>query len=125
MILFSWGWLNQNAWCASALLAVGFAGAAVTMWWHMKETHGGRHNYLVVAGLAVLAGSFVLVGVSVGDQPILDSHTLIPAIRVMWFIAAVLLNSYLVVYWAQRVKWNGWMGWRRMNSPNRIKHQWL
>lgn len=101
-----WPWLNQNAWIASALLVIAFGGAALTMAWHIAETRSSRSGYLVVVGLLVMAVSFVLAGVSVGEQPIIEDRTLIPLIRILWLLAAVMLNSFMAIYWAQRVNLN-------------------
>lgn len=101
-----WEWLNQNAWVGSALLVIAFLGGALTMAWHIMETRSRRASYLVVAALLLLALSFVGVGVSVGDRPILTSRVLIPYIRILWFVAAVLLNAFIVVFWAARVRWS-------------------
>lgn len=99
-----WPWLNQNAWVASALMVVAFAGAAATMAWHIVEIRSTRYTYLVVAGLLLFALSFVLVGVSVGEKPILPTRNLIPMIRILWLVSAILLNTFLLVYWATRIK---------------------
>lgn len=104
-MMAGWPWLNDNAWIASALLVVAFAGAALTMTWHMAESNSSKSGYLVVAGLLVLSGSFVLVGVTVGDQPVVSNGVLVPLIRILWLGAAVLLNSFMVLYWAERVEW--------------------
>lgn len=106
-----WEWLNQNTWVASALLVIAFGGAALTMAWHIVESRSSKAGYLVVAGLAVLSVSFVLAGVTVGENPIVNDRALIPLIRILWFVAAVLLDSFMVLYWSERVRWAG-----RMNN---------
>jgi hypothetical protein len=118
--MLGWDWLNHNAWIASLLLVVAFGGAAVTMWWHIKETRSARYNYLVVAGLLIMAASFVLAGVSVGEQPIIESRVLIPIIRLLWLAAGVAINAFMVGYWLRRVQWNGWRGWRKPNELRTI-----
>ncbi len=97
-------WLNQNAWVASALIVVAFCGAALTMTWHIRKTRSERYNYIAVAGLLVFAASFVLVGVSVGERPIVPTRALIPAIRIMWLTAAILLDVFLAIYWGMRLR---------------------
>jgi len=100
-----WQWLNENAWIASALLVIAFGGAACTMWWHIIETRSRRSSYLVVVALALLALSFVLVGVTVGERPILPGGVLVPMIRLMWLAVALMLNAFMVVYWSSRIVW--------------------
>lgn len=96
-------WLNHNAWIASALIVVALTGAAVTMAWHIMETHSARYNYIAVLGLLLFAASFVLVGVSVGERPIVPTRTLIPVIRILWLAAALILNAFLGIYWSKRI----------------------
>lgn len=103
--LGGWGWLNANAWVASALLVVAFTGGAASMAWHIRTTHAHRSNYLAVVGMLILAASFVLVGVSVGERPIIESRVLIPTARVLWFTAALIFNGYLIAYWSRRIHW--------------------
>lgn len=98
-----WPWLNENAWVASALMAIALAGGAATMGWHVWRTRGRRSNYLAIVGLLVLAAAFVLTGVSVGERPIVEGRVLIPTIRLLWLAAAVIFNGYLVGYWWRRV----------------------
>lgn len=100
-----WPWLNQHAWVASALLVVALVGGAATMGWHLRRTHGHRSNYASIGGLLVLAASFVLTGVSVGENPIVESRALIPLIRLLWLAAALIFNGYLVAYWWRRIVW--------------------
>ena len=103
--LDGWHWLNQNAWIASAMLVVALLGGAVSMWWHIKESRSKPYNYLAVFGLVLMAVSFVLVGISVGENPIWPGGKLIPIIRVLWFASALIFNGYLCAYWARRLKW--------------------
>lgn len=103
--LTGWGWLNQNAWIASALLVVAFTGGAASMAWHIRATHAHRSNYLAVVGMLILAASFVLVGVSVGEHPIVESRVLIPTGRLLWFTAALVFNASLIAYWSRRIRW--------------------
>lgn len=103
--LSGWQWLNQNAWVASALMVVALVGAAGTMAWHIHESRSVRYNYLVIAGLLVLAASFVLTGISVGERPIWPNRQLIPMIRILWLSSALIFNGYLCAYWARRLKW--------------------
>lgn len=100
-----WDFLNQNAWLASALMVVALSGAALTMLWHMFETDSGGYNYLVIVALVVLAISFVLAGVSVGERPIVAGRQLIPMIRVLWLVSAIIFNLFLGMYWGKRVRW--------------------
>lgn len=104
-ILPGWHWLNQNAWIASALLVVALFGAAGTMAWHIYESRSARYNYLVIVGLMVLAASFVLTGISVGENPILTGRQLIPTIRLLWLTSALTFNFYLCAYWVRRLQW--------------------
>lgn len=113
-------WLNQNAWIASALLVIAFAGAGMTMAWHILETRSTRFGYLVVAGLFVMALSFVFVGMSVGEQPIVENRSLIPLIRILWLAGAVLLNSFMVMYWWARVDWHKIGLFRRLFVDNQV-----
>lgn len=104
--LFSgWNWLNQNAWIASALLVVALTGASATMAWHIHESRSARYNYLVIAGLVLMAVSFVLTGISVGERPIWPGRQLIPMIRILWLSSALIFNGYLCACWARRLKW--------------------
>ncbi len=96
-----WPWLNDNAWVASALLCVAFCGAAITMLWRGYETNSSRSFSVAVAGLLLLSASFVLVGVSVGTQPIVPGRALLPWIRLMWLWSALLLNGFMVLYWVR------------------------
>lgn len=100
-----WEYLNQNAWFASALLLVALSAAALTLLQYTIESGGGWYTYIGVVGLVVLACSFVLVGVSVGERPIVPGRQLLPIIRLLWFAAAVLLNIALTIYWIKRVHW--------------------
>lgn len=100
-------YLNANAWVASALLSVAFLGASLSMMWHMFETHSKPYNYLAVAGLLLMSLSFVLTGVIVGEQPIVTGRALLPLIRLLWLLAGLALNAYIVMYWGVRVKWKG------------------
>ncbi len=100
-------WLNQNAWIASALIVIALTGSAGTVAWHICESHSERYNYIAVVGLLVFAVSFVLVGMSVGDRPIVPTRALIPAIRILWLAAALILNAYLCIYWGKRIRFVG------------------
>lgn len=105
-----WGgfpWLNEHAWVASALLVVSLLGGAVSMWWHIHESRSKPYNYLAVFGLVLMAVSFVLVGISVGEKPIWEGRRLIPVIRVLWLVSALIFNGYLCAYWARRLRWKG------------------
>lgn len=104
-MLAGWDWLNQNAWIASALMVVALTGAAGTMAWHIHESHSARYNYLVIVGLVLMAVSFVLTGISVGDKPILPGRQLIPTVRILWLSSALIFNGYLCAYWARRLQW--------------------
>ncbi len=104
-VLSGWNWLNQNAWVSSALLVVALTGAGVTMAWHIYESHIAAYNYLVIVGLLTMAASFVLTGISVGERPILPDRRLIPMIRILWLLAALIFNFYLCAYWARRLQW--------------------
>ena len=100
-----WHWLNQNAWIASAMLVVALMGGAVTMWWHIKKSRSKPYNYLAVLGLVLMSVSFVLVGISVGENPIWPGRQLIPTIRILWLLSALIFNGYLCAYWARRLHW--------------------
>lgn len=104
-LLGGWDWLNQNAWVASALLVVALTGAAGTMALHIHFAHSRPYNYLVVAGLLLMAFSFSLVGISVGERPIVTGHQLIPTIRILWLCSALIFNGHLCAYWARRLHW--------------------
>ncbi len=120
-VLSGWSWLNQNAWIASALMVVALTGAAGTMAWHIYESRSARYNYLVIVGLMVLAASFVLTGISVGENPILTGRQLIPTIRLLWLLSALIFNGYLCAYWARRLKWKRKGGTN--GSDSRAIHQ--
>jgi hypothetical protein len=99
-----WQFLGDNAWLTSTLMALAFLGAGVTMYWHMVETNAPSITYLVVVAMLILAGSFVLAGMSTGNKPIVTGGTLIPYIRLMWFTAASMINIFVVWYWIQRTQ---------------------
>lgn len=100
-----WAFLNENAWIASALLVLAFFGAAVTLAWHINETNSHFYNLLAVAVLLVMAVSFLLTGVSVGESPLIPGRRLIPSIRLLWLLAGLLFNTYLIIYWSKRLVW--------------------
>lgn len=91
------------------------------MAWHIYESRSARYNYLVIVGLMVLAASFVLTGISVGEKPIWPGGKLIPMIRVLWFTSALIFNGYLCAYWARRLKWKRKGGTN--GSDTRTVHQ--
>lgn len=87
------------------MLVVALMGGAVSMWWHIHESRSKPYNYLAVVGLVLMAVSFVLVGISVGENPIWPGGKLIPMIRVLWFASALIFNGYLCAYWGRRLRW--------------------
>lgn len=98
-----WHWLNQNAWVASALMSIALFGGAFSMVFHIHKTNGRNANYLTVFGLILLAVSFILTGVSVGEAPIIEGRRLIPFIRIMWLISAIIFIVSLAFYWGKRI----------------------
>lgn len=99
-----WEFLGAYAWLTASLMALAFLGAAITMYWHMVETNAPTITYAIVVAMLLLALSFVLVGMSTGDKPVVTSRVLIPYIRLMWFVSGAMINFFTVWYWVQRTQ---------------------
>ncbi len=94
-------WFNLHAWVMFAWCALALLLAAVTMVIHLRLTPiAPRHLYLLSGGALCAAVGAALGGMQAGPAPILPPADALPAIRVLWMLAATCLLVECVLYLA-------------------------
>ena len=95
-------WLNLHAWVMFAWCALALLTAAVTMVIHLRLTPiAPRHLYLLSVGALCAAVGAALGGMQAGPAPILSPADTLPAIRILWLLAATCLLVECVLYLAR------------------------
>ena len=94
-------WLNLHAWVMFAWCALALLTAAVTMVIHLRLTPiAPRHLYLLSVGALCAAVGAALGGMQAGPAPMLPPADTLPAIRILWILAATCLLVECVLYLA-------------------------
>ena len=92
-------WLNLPAWVMFAWCALALLLAAVTMVIHLRLTPiAPRHLYLLSGGALCAAVGAALGGMQAGPAPMLPPADTLPAIRILWTLAASCLLVECVLY---------------------------
>lgn len=97
-------WLNHNAWVPFASVAVALFCGAITLVFHTIESKSRKYVYVLFVALMIGFVGFVLGGIQAGDNPIMPREQIVPYIRISFFLSGMIVNAFLVMYWALRFR---------------------